>query len=222
VTESKLVPEKYGIAVAAALLALISFCFILFLSNRCRQLESSLRELSLRDQLTQLYNRHGFLFLAEQGLRLARRDGKSFFLLFIDMDNLKKCNDTFGHEAGSVLLQEMGALLSTNFREADILGRLGGDEFIIAGKGTLDQISPALARLNAANNPAKCVPGQPFPLSFSLGQVTADSDSTETIEELIHRADALMYAAKRHKKNRAHETAAHAEAYSSEARVHAT
>ena len=205
ITRSNLIPEQYGVALAAALMSLIAFCLILFLSQRCKRLESAIRELSIRDQLTRLYNRRGFLLLAEQGYNLACRAGDTFFLLFIDMDNLKQINDTLGHEVGSELLQEMAALLEKTFRATDVIGRLGGDEFVVAGKGAVENITRAVTRLEDAANAASLIPLRSYPLRFSLGYVT--SGGGETLEELLQRADSIMYEAKRSKKS-AHEPTA--------------
>jgi diguanylate cyclase (GGDEF)-like protein len=200
VTRFNLVTEQYGIAFAGALMALISLCFILFLSSRCKRLENDIRELSIRDELTQLYNRRGFYLLAEQGLRLAYRAREVFFLIFIDVDNLKHTNDHLGHEVGSGLLQELASLLQNTFRETDVIARLGGDEFVVAGKGGPEKIMTTLTRLEQAAFAYNAVPSRPYPLSFSLGYVTADRDSAETLEELLQRADSIMYEAKRTKK----------------------
>jgi diguanylate cyclase (GGDEF)-like protein len=206
VTRYNLVPEQYGIAMAGALLALISFCFVLVISTRCRILECDIRELSIRDELTRLYNRRGFYLLGEQGLRLAYRGGERFFLIFIDVDNLKHINDNLGHEVGSELLREVAALLQTTFREVDVVGRLGGDEFVVAGKGGEEEIAIALARLDKAANTSNDMPSRLYRLDFSLGYVTSGRDNPETLEELLQRADAIMYEAKRNKKH-AHEPA---------------
>ncbi|HEY0306929.1 MAG TPA: GGDEF domain-containing protein, partial [Acidobacteriaceae bacterium] len=199
VTRSNMIPEQYGVALASALLTFLAFCFILFLSSRCKQLESANRELSLRDQLTQLYNRRGFYILAEQALRLAYRAGDTFFVLYLDMDNLKQINDSLGHNVGSCLLQEMAVILQATFRETDIIGRLGGDEFAVAGTADHENFMLAITRLKAAAYTANCIPSRTYPLSFSLGYVPSSS-STETLEALLHQADSFMYAAKRGKK----------------------
>ena len=200
VTKAQLIPEQYSVAITSGIMAIGSFCFILFLSRRCKSLETETRELSLRDQLTQLYNRRGFYLLAEQGLRIATRAREEFFLLFIDMDNLKIINDSLGHEAGSELIGEMGRLITDSFRETDIVGRLGGDEFVVAGNGGADDLRNALARLDDYTARNNAEPGRTFPLSFSRGFVTTSTLNTESLQDLLHRADVLMYEAKRTKK----------------------
>ncbi|HEY0971402.1 MAG TPA: two-component regulator propeller domain-containing protein [Gemmatimonadales bacterium] len=93
--------------------------------------EEVLRTMSLRDDLTGLYNRRGLLTLAEQQVRVASRDRRGFVLLFADLDGLKGINDTHGHAAGDRAITDAAALLRETFREADIIARLGGDEFVV-------------------------------------------------------------------------------------------
>jgi diguanylate cyclase (GGDEF)-like protein len=192
--------NQYATALNAAFTSFFAFCLILALSRRIDSLEKDIRDLSLRDELTQLYNRRGFMVLTEQALRLCRRAREPFSVLFIDMDNLKAINDVNGHEAGSVLLQEMAVMLKANFRTTDVLGRLGGDEFVVAGKGSSDEIIHATKRLLEAANVANIKRGDQCQIEFSFGYVTSTS-STETLDEMLHRADKIMYESKRLKKS---------------------
>jgi diguanylate cyclase (GGDEF)-like protein len=191
------IPPEYTRALSASILALFGFCLIILLARRSNDLENATRELSLRDELTGLYNRRGFYFLAEQAHRLAKRSGTPFFVLFVDLDNLKLINDALGHDVGSERLQQIASLLEQTFRESDIVGRLGGDEFVVAGRSEAGVPKAAVERLQrradslAADQPA------PYALSFSIGCVVADNSNTETLDELVDRADALMYEAKR-------------------------
>src|SRR5215510_9093069 len=95
------------------------------------QAQDSLRNLSLTDDLTGLYNRRGFFTLAEQHLKSARRARRQASLIYIDMDGLKTLNDTHGHEEGSNALREIANILRNTFRSSDIIARIGGNEFVI-------------------------------------------------------------------------------------------
>jgi diguanylate cyclase (GGDEF)-like protein len=97
-------------------------------------MENEIHDLSLRDELTGLYNLRGFKILAVQALRLAQRSNAPFSVLFIDLDDLKRINDFHGHGVGSAALNETGELIKTTFRETDVIGRVGGDEFAVAGQ----------------------------------------------------------------------------------------
>jgi diguanylate cyclase (GGDEF)-like protein len=195
-----ILPEPYGVALVSAAMALLAFCFVIFLATRCQQLEFATREISLRDQLTQLYNRRGFLILAEQNLRLSRRNGIGFFLLFLDVDNLKTLNDTLGHDAGSQHLQHMSRILQNAFRDTDVVGRLGGDEFVVAGYGGSRFAKDFVARLQLAVDIENASNPHLPPLDYSLGEVAVEADDAETLELLLHKADLIMYEAKRTKK----------------------
>ena len=96
-----------------------------------KQLEQRMQALSTRDELTGLYNRRGFSGLAEHRLKLAERQGSGVTLLFADLDNLKRINDTHGHIAGDRTIRDAGRMLAQACRESDIVARLGGDEFAI-------------------------------------------------------------------------------------------
>ena len=86
--------------------------------------------MAVRDELTGLTNRRGFLTLADQQLKLALREKLPLLLVFIDMDGLKAINDKLGHAVGDRALVDLGDVIRETFRESDVIGRLGGDEFV--------------------------------------------------------------------------------------------
>ena len=109
-------------------------------------------------------------------------------------------NDTLGHSVGSALLRDMADLLTTTFRDTETIGRIGGDEFIIAGAMNETGVRLATGRLERAAAHWNLEIGRAYPLSFSLGHVTADGGRQGSLEELMSKADAAMYIAKRSKK----------------------
>ena len=153
-----------------------------------------LRNISLTDALTGLNNRRGFMILATGLLKFARRVSYSVCLLYIDLDSLKYINDTFGHSAGDAAISQFSRILVDSFRDSDVIGRMGGDEFVVmiadASESDLASIQARLQsnidlyNLNAAH-------GQAF--SFSLGVIRVEPQSTITMEELLSQADAAMY-----------------------------
>jgi diguanylate cyclase (GGDEF)-like protein len=195
----QLLPETYAIAIVPSTIAVLTFCLVLLLAKRSGQLEDAIRELSLRDELTHLYNRRGFFALAEQSLRHTIRDGVPFSVLFIDVDNLKVTNDALGHDVGSELLKDIARLLEGTFRESDAIGRVGGDEFVVALRADEAKLSNAILRLEEATLATNDTPDRRYDISFSLGHVTRSSPS-DSLEQLIERADSLMYQAKREKR----------------------
>jgi len=195
-----LVSSAVATATATSTLAVFAFVLVLILGRKTNQLENAIRELSLRDELTNLYNRRGFYVLAEQALRLAQRAGHPFFVLFIDVDGLKQTNDELGHEVGSELLRSIAGLIDNTFRETDVIGRIGGDEFVIAGRVDAQGVDNPVRRLEEATIRENSAPGRPFMLNFSFGYVISDRTRTESLEQLLQKADGIMYEAKRTKK----------------------
>jgi len=198
--KSAVMQSEYASALATATVALFAFALILVMTRRIQLLEREIHDLSLRDELTGIYNRRGFYVLATQALRLAQRGKEPFSILFLDMDGLKIVNDTLGHETGSALLKEMASILSKQFRETDVVGRLGGDEFVMAGNAVLAEMERAVERLKTAVNSANATGDRSYKLSYSHGVVTADLSKTESLDDLLSAADKLMYQVKREKR----------------------
>ena len=198
--DSRRMPPHYTTALLASVAVMLSFALLLFLAWRINRMEMEIHDLSLRDALTDLYNLRGFRLLAEQALRMARRSSLSFSVLFIDLDNLKRTNDTLGHQAGSDFLVETARILKSSFRETDVVGRIGGDEFAVAGQFSQAGISLAAQRIeeSVARRNADHIGGPT--LSLSIGFVTAESVQVETLPELLAKADHAMYEEKRRKK----------------------
>jgi diguanylate cyclase (GGDEF)-like protein len=195
-----MVPPQYGNATFTSIIAAISIVLLLLLVWRINAMEQEIHDLTLRDDLTGLYNMRGFYLLAEQTLRLAQRAQVPFSVLFIDLDGLKQINDQLGHNTGSAYLAETGELVATTFREGDVKGRFGGDEFVVAGQFTMVGIEIAAQRLLNAVAERNINSPRRFPLSLSVGYVTADYYTQETLKDLVTRADQAMYKEKRKKK----------------------
>jgi diguanylate cyclase (GGDEF)-like protein len=155
------------------------------------------KSLAVRDDLTQLFNRRGFNNLAEQQLRISKRMERPCAVLFIDLDNLKKINDTLGHKYGDMAIAETADILREVFRTSDIIARIGGDEFVILAPDTIG-IDQAVRRLEERLQ-ARNTDDAEFALSASTG-VAYSGEKEEDLEELIHRACTLMYEHKKGKK----------------------
>lgn len=196
------IPPSFFSAVLASIASFFSMCLLLYIAWRISKMESEIHALSLRDELTDLANLRGFRLLAEQALRMSRRAHVPFSLLFIDLDRLKDINDTFGHAVGSNILSDTGKILHATFRESDIVGRVGGDEFAVAGQFSRAAITVAVHRLHEAIAQRNAHYAKEPYLSLSLGHVTCDPDATDTLDELLAKADFAMYEDKRHNKSR--------------------
>lgn len=198
-------PPPYSTAILATIAVLVSCALLVYLAWRINTMEAQIHNLSLRDELTGLYNLRGFRLLAEQALRMANRSSHPFSVLFVDLDDLKQINDQFGHFAGSQCLVETAEILRAVFREADVLGRIGGDEFAVAGEFTEPGMVLALERLEEMVAGWNTGPDHPIPLSLSFGTVTSKAESHETLDTLLKDADRAMYEHKRRKKSLAGE-----------------
>lgn len=167
-----------------------------------KQQEEALRTLSLVDELTGLYNRRGFMTLAEQPLKQARRGHRELVLLFIDMDDFKEINDTFGHSAGDAALVRTAQILKHTFRDSDIVARVGGDEFVVLATDTGATGSEVIiSRLRQELRERNARDGYPYRLSFSVGASRFDPDAPPSIEELMSAADHMLYAQKKEKRS---------------------
>jgi len=161
--------------------------------------EEALRQLALYDDLTGLYNRRGFLFFAQQILRLANRTQRGMLLVFADLDNMKKINDTLGHRQGDAMLTCAAKVLKETFRRSDVIARIGGDEFaVLALEAKEESMDILRERLQKNMQAVECGISPHFKLSLSVGIVYYDPRHPCSMEELLHRADLLMYEQKRY------------------------
>ena len=160
--------------------------------------ESALKQLSLSDPLTGVYNRRGFVLLAEQQWKIAQRSGRPMLLFYIDVDKFKLINDTLGHKQGDIALQRVATLLQECFRSTDIVGRLGGDEFAVIACDSQYQSTVHLQnRLADIVEESNRRSSGSIHLSLSVGALLCDqSMGSLSLEELLSRTDALMYEKK--------------------------
>jgi diguanylate cyclase (GGDEF)-like protein len=197
---ARIFPEHHVTAILTSIATVLSLILLLALAWRINSMEMEIHGLSLRDELTGLYNLRGFSLLSEQVLRLAQRSQLPLSVLFIDLDHLKQINDSFGHDVGSAILVEIAEILKQTFRETDVVGRVGGDEFAVICQGSHAAISIAAQRLQEACALRNAESDRQFPLSFSIGFVTAEEHGRQSLKELLTEADKAMYEEKRRKK----------------------
>jgi diguanylate cyclase (GGDEF)-like protein/PAS domain S-box-containing protein len=164
-----------------------------------KQMEEQLQTMSLTDELTGLYNRRGFFTLAGQQMKVAERTKKNMLLFFADLDKMKHINDTLGHQEGDKALIDIATVLKEAFRESDIIGRMGGDEFAILAIDTADETEEVLIKRLHAILDAYSKPDGKYQLSLSVGIAHYDPETPSTLDELMAQADTLMYDEKRKK-----------------------
>jgi len=173
------------------------------LSDKNQQLELALRkieELAITDELTGLYNRRYLMQMLEQQRALSNREGTPFVVAFIDLDNFKTVNDEHGHLVGDQVLKQFSILLQESVREVDLVSRYGGEEFVLLLNGVeLDTAQLVVERIRSLVERMR-FSDQQLSLTTSIG-ITQYRD-TESAEDIIRRADELLFKAKNNGRNR--------------------
>jgi diguanylate cyclase (GGDEF)-like protein len=168
--------------------------------DRTAELEKvneEIRQLSLTDDLTGVTNRRGFYLLAEPALDAARRNDRPCLLGFIDVDGLKLVNDEQGHVVGDALITDVAQVLRAMLRQSDILARMGGDEFCVLVTDPEADPADLRAQLVEALRCFNETEARPYRLSTSFGLMRVPATDFRTVDELLARADALMYEEKK-------------------------
>jgi diguanylate cyclase (GGDEF)-like protein len=174
--------------------------------DRTSELEKAneeIHKLSITDELTGLNNRRGFYLRTEAALRTARRQETGCVLVFLDVDGLKTVNDKHGHDMGDSLLADVAAVLQKNLRRSDVLARVGGDEFCAFVIDPDCDATRLRERICEGFDTFNKTSDRPYQLSASIGlvQVPVHGADSETVDELLARADELMYEEKKGKPN---------------------
>ncbi len=157
--------------------------------------------MAVTDKLTKLYNRYKFYTIAEQEIQRSKRYGRPFSLITLDIDRFKQINDTYGHDIGDVVLQEIAKLLRKNLHKYEYAFRWGGEEFII-----LAPEKDAKNAMKLAEKIRKLIENHRFKgvekVTVSLGVAQFDPEHEESIDTLIKRADNALYLSKKEGRNR--------------------
>ncbi len=155
-------------------------------------------QLAIHDELANISNKRGFSILAEYALTVCKREGKPACLIYIDLDNFKDVNDAFGHAEGDRALQAFGNLLKSTFRQSDVLGRIGGDEFaLLFSRCAIAECTVNLHRLTQAVSEFNASNAMQYHIEMSAGMVEFDPKRHTNIDDMLNDADALMYKQKR-------------------------
>jgi len=166
-----------------------------------KKLEEELEKLAHYDTLTGCCSRGYGLNLLEQQIKMANRKKTFVTLFYLDIDRFKYINDTFGHEEGDKVLKKVVQLFKSTLREADIICRLGGDEFLlIFPENSLNDASLIRERLNKNLKKLNQRLAKPYEIGFSIGLSYYNPANPLSIEELIKIADENMYKEKKKKK----------------------
>lgn len=165
-----------------------------------QRMVQQLKLLSVNDELTGLYNRRGFLTFGGELLKLGRRVSTQVFLIFGDLDRMKWINETLGKAEGDKALKEVAALLRRTYRETDTIARIGGDEFVVMGvlasgipvEVLAQRLQRQLEELNRTRPDA-------FPLALNISAASYPIGAFPNIDDLLQKADEMMYEQKRAK-----------------------
>ncbi len=168
-----------------------------------RNMEEALRDMASRDPLTGIYNRRSFMELARQQLARAHRFHEPLAVFVLDVDHFKKINDTYGHATGDDALRMVAGGCQAILREYDVLGRLGGEEFVVVLPGATADETRVVAERVRRNLARMAIPapGTSFHLTTSIG-IAGLEGASDSLEKAIHRADLALYRAKREGRNR--------------------
>ena len=178
------------------------FLIITFMLTKLKRTLDSHKALGRTDPLTAIHNRRAFYDLAERELNKARRYKKPLSVLYVDIDDFKNINDRLGHHIGDTLLCSAAKMIKSNIRAIDIIGRFGGDEFVILLAETGAE-SVALVARKLKDKLLDLMQHKNWPVTFSIGAVTF-GNPPDSVEQLIIAADRQMYHAKTNGKNRIH------------------
>jgi len=175
------------------------FAFVGVVTSALRSAMAREEATSRTDALTGIANRRGFNDHLAREVSRARRYQQPLTLVYVDCDNFKRVNDQFGHDAGDEVLIGVAKGLLAGTRGTDVAGRLGGDEFAVVLVGTGGDAAPrALEKLREQLTAA--MTAVPHPVTFSIGAVTFPAVPA-TVEELLTRADSVMYSVKHESKD---------------------
>lgn len=199
VLSAGLLSAPYVATLGASAATFVLLFVVVMMAWRINDLQRELLDMSLSDELTHVYNRRGFYLFGEQAWREAQRGGRPLTVLYFDLDGLKHVNDSLGHDVGSDLVLDFAGLLRANFRGSDVLGRVGGGEFVLVSSSLHAGLMPALRRVNDVAEQRHHAGDKPCRVRFSVGHAVSEPLRDQSFADLVNRADQAMFEHKRMK-----------------------
>lgn len=192
-----------AIMVPAIIAPVVSWYFIILLS-RIYQLKEDQRALATFDSLTGVLSRRPFLEKIESLVNTATKQSRAASIAYLDVDNFKSINETYGHDGGDAVLSSFGGLLVKTLRTTDLVGRLGGEEFVVAlPDARQEDAQTILKRVRETVESQKIEYGnQTIRYTVSIGLTILDDNNRTSFKELITQADKALFQAKRSGKNK--------------------
>lgn len=182
------------------LLTLLAFVLLYSLLLKSLSTQEQMLELSRKDSLTHIYNRRGFTESANSIINITKRNNKYWGIMIFDIDNFKDVNDSFGHDTGDAIIKAIAEQVEKSIRVGDILGRWGGEEFVVfLYDGDLNGSTLLAERLRQSILENILLPNS-SPVTISIG--IASGGSEMTLQNTISRADKCLYKAKQLGRNR--------------------
>lgn len=175
------------------------FCTVSFMLHKIRKMLENERELSRKDHLTGVMNLRAFSELVEYEILRLQREGSPFSIAYVDLDDFKTVNDSYGHKRGDELLKHLIAHLVENLRKTDVIARIGGDEFAVFLPAT-DHESVKIVIEKVREQFQGSSEQNQWVTSLSIGVLTC-TDSECDLEKILSIADHLMYEVKKSGKN---------------------
>lgn len=171
--------------------------------NMLNAMVQKLNKMWVYDTLTGVYNRAGFFKYAYSIINEARDKGHNLFVLFLDLDGLKRINDVYGHDEGDHFIKTMGKIMTQVRSHGQLVMRYGGDEFVVLGQDfTEESAQDYIAKIREGIDNYNAVSSKPYRLDASMGYTLMKPTGEFDLEELIESADREMYKAKNEKKRR--------------------
>jgi len=173
-------------------------------ADRTLELQNSnkmLEEMAHTDALTGIYNRRYFYEISREIIALNKRENQHLSLAMIDIDKFKDVNDTYGHDKGDMVLQALVGEIISHIRESDIFVRFGGEEFVLLFPNTkLENAVITTKKIRSIIASSNIIEG----ISFTISAGVSEFRETDTIEDMLKRADVALYEAKNSGRNRVH------------------
>ena len=167
-----------------------------------KKMEGELKELSEKDSLTGAYNRRYFMQIFEQEFAIAKRYNSKLSVLLIDMDDFKKINETYGHDAGDAVLKRFVIFCEDNFRQSDLFARYSGKQFIVMLPSTPSLGAAIIAERIRANTEEMPVTYEKQSIRFTISiGISLVMDTDTNTNAVLHRAETALYKAKKKGRN---------------------
>jgi diguanylate cyclase (GGDEF)-like protein len=198
-------PSRISSFISPLILAPVFSWFFVGQLLKVNELEKQMRELAAYDSMTNLYNRGSCLLALESAIRQIKRTQTDLVILYIDIDHFKDINDTYGHDVGDIVIKHFANYLKSSLRESDIIGRIGGEEFLVGlpslelekGKAVAEKL-----RAGVVNNLILINDDTTIHVTISIGISIYRYTEEINLREILKKADIALYNAKNSGRNR--------------------